>query len=1235
VETTDPALGARTADLANAAPAEPVAAGEADDEPHGLGWLLSLSGLGAVTPERDPAPISAKEPADPDASAEGTASGAPSKGEAWFAATAETPPVAPEPVPVEVAEPAEAVAHSTVEPADQTPTGGPVQPAPAAADLPSAITSAAPTTTDSATTGPAPEKPAEFTPAQPALTEPAAAEHALGTPAPAPTEPTAAPPAPTEPAPAEPAPAQPGLATPTPAQPGLATPTPAEPTLAEPTPATPAPAPARTEPTVAEPAPTGPASKVAPEAGGGQPDTEPVAPPRAAVPHAVDAVEPLTHLSHPPDPVDEPADTADRPTAAQGADESDAPRSHPSGPLAPQGDPDETSTAGMAADDLVVSDPAVPGATVHETTGESTDAGSIAADLAAATASTQQTDTGQADTEHASRERTDTGRADTARTDMTQDGATQAATRQTSTQSTETQQAGTQQAEMKQAERERAGNEQLAAALADTAQDETQPVGAEPLGTELVGTEQAETEHADTEPAGTDRAATQQADTEQAEIDQAETQQAGTEQTGAEHAGAEHAETQPAGTEQACTADAVIEASALNAAAGSVTERNVSPAPADQPSAATATTMTRPATAGPEVAGARTLEPVRAGGAWAEVLPEAGAGQVHQDTAETAETDTSAANGTSTHSAIPGMADTHRLEEALKADTAEARDPGSGVTDAAEAEAGEPTAVVPTSLASPTTGPAPAQDAAGQATPAVAGNTATLIAPAAAETTAAPIVAAPAADASAPEIPGSTGTAEPVTSTGEFRTGPDAVRTPSMQLPVLSVAPPPQPEVEPLRRRADPEQILAGYPWRFDPLTLREIVDDPEPLLDVRDRLTDKLEYAERDAVRARLLGLRAVVSRVLGDLGRALADAREALRHAEATGELRRTAIVQARLAHVQQCRGDFAEADRLFEEANSVELPERLRAEIHVQAGKCCYEQGRYLEACNHFEAALELRRVNDPDLVTRTEAALDAVMARVQEAGWGPYPRSREEILQQSRPPHPAADYESGLWGYADDDGEVVIAERYAEAQPFHEGAAWVRRPGTAVWELIDESGTLLIDSAAGYLQAGPFGDGLAWVSRDPVGGFFAVDWHNRVIVPGGFDEVRPFRRGLAVVHRGGWGAIDRHGRVVVALKYHRFATELIAGGPVEGFTGDGLAVVDAGDRFGVVDRTGQLVVAPAHPRLVIHPVAFIVGDQQGRWGALDRRGEPLVDVVHPRATDVVDEIERLLADTRPVL
>jgi tetratricopeptide (TPR) repeat protein len=431
-------------------------------------------------------------------------------------------------------------------------------------------------------------------------------------------------------------------------------------------------------------------------------------------------------------------------------------------------------------------------------------------------------------------------------------------------------------------------------------------------------------------------------------------------------------------------------------------------------------------------------------------------------------------------------------------------------------------------------------------------------------------------------------------------------------------------------RLADPEHVLAAFSWSLDPETLRELPSDPDRLRAVRDRLTDKVEYVERHAIRARLLSLRAVVSRVLGDLGPALADGRAALGHAEATGELRRTAIAAARLAHVLQWCGEYAEADRLFAEANSVELPDRLRAEMHELAGRSAYEQGRHLEALQQFEAALSLRDDADADRAARVAVALDAILRRVRERGWGPYPRTRDELLMRRRAPQPFCDARTGLWGYAG-----AAPARYRDVRPFAEEAAWVRRPGAHTWELIGEDGRVLIDSAAGYLGATAYSGGLAWVSREPAGGWFAIDRQNRVVIPGGFDDVRPFHRGVAPVRRDGWGAIDRHGRMVVPPKYRAFATVLAGGRKVEGFTDEGLAVVDAGDRLGVVDQRGQVVVAPAYPVLVIHPVAFLIGDGHGRWGALDRRGEPMIDVVHAGEADVTHAIDRLLSDTRPVL
>ena len=441
---------------------------------------------------------------------------------------------------------------------------------------------------------------------------------------------------------------------------------------------------------------------------------------------------------------------------------------------------------------------------------------------------------------------------------------------------------------------------------------------------------------------------------------------------------------------------------------------------------------------------------------------------------------------------------------------------------------------------------------------------------------------------------------------------------------------------EPERRLVDPEQVLAAYDWRFDPETLREKADNPDELRAVRDRLTDKLEYAERHAVRARLLSLRAVVSRVLGEHARAVADGRKALKHAQATGELRRISITRARLAHALQWRGDYAAADRMFEEADSAELPDRLRAEISELAGRSAFEQGRHLEAVNHFERALDIRRDDDPEQIARIEVALDAVQGKIHtREDWGPYPRSREEILQLPPVLHPTLGFDSRLWGYADREGELVIPERYADARPFHDGVAWVLRPRGRAWELIDAEGTVLVDESSGYVAVGPFTEGLAWVSREATGGWFAIDRQNRVVVAGGFDDVRAFHSGLAPVRRVGWGAVDQYGRLVVQPKFLGFATSLTTGRHLDGFTDEGLAILDAGDVKGVVDRTGRLIVPPVHSALLIHPVAFVIGDRDGRWGALDRDGAPLIDMIHANHTEVLDELDRLLADTRPVL
>jgi tetratricopeptide (TPR) repeat protein len=188
----------------------------------------------------------------------------------------------------------------------------------------------------------------------------------------------------------------------------------------------------------------------------------------------------------------------------------------------------------------------------------------------------------------------------------------------------------------------------------------------------------------------------------------------------------------------------------------------------------------------------------------------------------------------------------------------------------------------------------------------------------------------------------------------------------------------------------DPETLITQYRWRFDPDTLREVLDAADIALFERIRAgldrrlaaagpAGQAGSAGDDAVRARLLSLRASVARSLLDLDGALADGQRALEYAESAGNPRLLAAVQARLGHVYQWRREFEPAERLFAAALAADLPDPARAAIEQHAGKFRYDQGRYVEARDHFARALELRRGGDPDLVASSEIALDAARRR----------------------------------------------------------------------------------------------------------------------------------------------------------------------------------------------------------------------------------------------------------------
>jgi tetratricopeptide (TPR) repeat protein len=186
---------------------------------------------------------------------------------------------------------------------------------------------------------------------------------------------------------------------------------------------------------------------------------------------------------------------------------------------------------------------------------------------------------------------------------------------------------------------------------------------------------------------------------------------------------------------------------------------------------------------------------------------------------------------------------------------------------------------------------------------------------------------------------------------------------------------------------------LEAMRWRLDGGTLREVVDNKDALRELGERLDGPLFEEVENVAKAGVLSVRAEVYRLLGELGMAAAASRLALSHAEAAQDVQSTVIAQAELGHILRLRKDYREADKLFAKAAAADVPDTLRSVVHENYGRSCFDQGRHMEALDHFARAVRLGRPDDQELAERIGVSLEAVYIHVLRDGWGPYPRHGE--------------------------------------------------------------------------------------------------------------------------------------------------------------------------------------------------------------------------------------------------
>jgi S-layer homology domain/WG containing repeat len=239
-----------------------------------------------------------------------------------------------------------------------------------------------------------------------------------------------------------------------------------------------------------------------------------------------------------------------------------------------------------------------------------------------------------------------------------------------------------------------------------------------------------------------------------------------------------------------------------------------------------------------------------------------------------------------------------------------------------------------------------------------------------------------------------------------------------------------------------------------------------------------------------------------------------------------------------------------------------------------------------------------------------------------------------------------------GFIDPQGTVVIAPQFDQAQPFKEGLAAVRRG--VRWGFVDRTGQLVVPWQP--YEASAFSQGLARIAVPDARGIIRygfIDRRGLVVIPPEYDSAESFVSGFAAVSRydsttwsnktgyldttGVWALTDAVGRGNASFSEGLAARQLddqfgyinptgqwaitpqqLAAnpfGPIQaaGQFQSGFAVVTIGDRQGLINRQGQVVVPPLYGQIQDLGEGYAYANYGGTWvgyiGGYDSSATPV--------------------------
>lgn len=244
----------------------------------------------------------------------------------------------------------------------------------------------------------------------------------------------------------------------------------------------------------------------------------------------------------------------------------------------------------------------------------------------------------------------------------------------------------------------------------------------------------------------------------------------------------------------------------------------------------------------------------------------------------------------------------------------------------------------------------------------------------------------------------------------------------------------------------------------------------------------------------------------------------------------------------------------------------------------------------------------------------------------------------------------------WGYINNKGKIVIKPQFDEADKFSEGLARVQiglKSG-----FIDSTGKFVIEPI--YTFAFGFSEGLAPVGKDMNSQWGYIDRTGKIIIEPQFEHARRFSNGLAHVSvilskkPFDWrsGFIDKKGNFAINPKF-AYSEDFKEGFAIiaednkanettsayfnkkafidskgnlvtpffenaEDFS-EGVAAVKIENRWGFIDKTGNIVIAPQFDfilREFSEGIAFVNCDND-KVGAIDKTGRMITECIFDEA------------------